>query len=102
MYIEKLNSMLDVYNEQSSNYNYAEDAQPDDSIYDQAIELATALGLEEHPGLKVWGAVNADEDYEVIASGMTEEEALSLTEHDGYSIRTDGERDGYHFLYYDV
>tara|TARA_Y100000593_G_scaffold51395_1_gene96610 strand:+ start:1481 stop:1840 length:360 start_codon:yes stop_codon:yes gene_type:complete len=100
MYIEKLNAMLDEYNKQESNWR-SSDYQLDDSIYNQAIELATTLGLEEHPDLKVWGAMNGDTG-DIMAMGLTEEEALSLTEWEGYPIRTDGERYGYDFLYYDV
>ena len=101
MYIEKLNSILEPYWETERNYTSASQMPPDDSIYYTAIELATTLGLEEHPDLKVWGAMNGDTG-DIMAMGLTAEEALSLTEWNGHPIRTDGERYYYDFVYYDA
>ena len=103
--IVKLNSMLKVYYDQWENVVTTDDPLPDEGIYDQAMELATSLGLEEHPDLKVWGAINRDTG-DTLAMGLTKEAAGSLTfdqSRDGikYPIKTDGEIDGYDFLYYD-
>jgi len=103
--VDKLNTMLGAYIEQDSNYNYSEDSQPDHSIYVQAMELATSLGLERHPELKVWGAVNWDYDGEVIKSNLTQEEALNVKMHAGDKVYTKGELidpESTYYKYYDA
>ena len=100
MFIKKLNMMLDQYEETVKHHDYSKNFYADDSLHRQVIELATSLGLEEHPELKIWGGVN--EDGEVLISGVTQEEAMSLTDDGGVPIRTDGERSGRYFIYYDV
>ena len=100
MYIDKLNSMLEEYIEQEKAHDYDASFEMDNSLYNQVMELAASLGLEEHPDLKIWGAVN--EDGEVLLNMVTEEEALSLTEDAGIPIKTDGERYNTFYMYYDV
>jgi hypothetical protein len=99
MYIDKINSMLEPYWETERNYTSATQLPPDESNYNTAMDLATQLGLEEHPSLLVWGAYNG-ETGDVLAMGLTKEEALSLTEYQGDPIRTDGELQGTDFVYY--
>ena len=101
MFIDKINSMLEPYWETERNYTLASQLPPDDSNYNTAMDLASSLGLEEHPDLLVWGAYNG-ETGDVLAMGLTKSEALSLTEYRGDPIRTAGEREGTDFLYYDA
>ena len=91
--IDKLNTMLDVYYEQENARNYIEDTDSDYGVYEQAMELARSLDLDKHPELKVWQAAD-DEDGEIIASGMTQEEALNIKDWSGEKVYTKGELAG--------
>ena len=98
MYIDKINSMLDIYNEQESNWR-SKEYESDDSTYNTAMTLAAGLGLEEHPDLKIWGAMDGEVG-EIWFDGLTQEEAKAITGYNGDEIYTEGELSGHYFLYY--
>ena len=60
--------------------------------YDHAMLILDSFpSLKNNPKLKVWSAVNHDADYEVIASNLTQKEALSVQFHSGERVYTKGE-----------
>ena len=100
MYIDKINSILEPYWETERNYTSTAQPPPADDNYNTAMELASTLGLENHPGLRIWGAMDG-ETGDMIDYGLLQQEAMSLTvDQKGQPIKTDGKLYGNDYAYY--